>query len=111
MLGLDELWVLSWSHVILFHTGWVVMWSISQSFRAAVLVFTEDKQLVPDGTSPAPSNPQPKAVSWTALRYLLGEVIYGGQVHDPMDKLVINSMLEHFICPAACKKDYEIPKS
>ena len=32
-------------------------------------------------------------------------------MNDPLDKQVINSMLDHFICPAACKKDYEIPKS
>ena len=45
-----------------------------QSLRAAVLVFNEDKLAVNDGTSPVPSNPQNRAVSWTALRYLLGEV-------------------------------------
>ena len=32
-------------------------------------------------------------------------------MNDPLDKQVINSMLDHFITPAACKKDYEIPKS
>ena len=79
----------------------------------AALEFTED--LPGDqGHSPVPSNQaagQSKAVSWTALRYLLGEVIYGAQVHDPLDRQVINAMLDHFITPAACKKDYEIPRS
>ena len=39
------------------------------------------------------------------------QVIYGAQVNDPLDRQVISSMLDHFITPAACKKDYEIPKS
>ena len=57
--------------------GWKYSWTTAElweSLRAAVLVFTEEKLSVNDGTSPAPSNPQNRAVSWTALRYLLGEV-------------------------------------
>eukprot|EP00116_Pleurobrachia_bachei_P001844 sb/3462106/ len=96
--------------------GWNYNWTSSElweSFRVVALEFTED--LPGEGHSPVPTSQaahgQSKAVSWTSLRYLLGEVIYGAQVHDPLDKQVINAMLDHFITPAACKKDYEIPRT
>ena len=39
------------------------------------------------------------------------QVIFGAQVNDAIDKQVISAMLDHFITPAATKRDYEIPKS
>jgi len=95
--------------------GWNYKWTSSdlwESFRAAALEFSDSGQTSFESSSPAPSNPHiGKTVSWTALRYILGEVIFGAQVNDAIDKQVISAMLDHFITPAATKRDYEIPKT
>ncbi|XP_058525212.1 dynein axonemal heavy chain 14 isoform X2 [Ochotona princeps] len=45
-------------------------------------------------------------VPWPALHYLLGEVVYGGQVTDPWDKRCLKTLLDRFCTPEVLKEDF-----
>ncbi|ELW49567.1 Dynein heavy chain 14, axonemal [Tupaia chinensis] len=51
-------------------------------------------------------------IPWQALRYLIGEVIYGGQVTDTWDKRCLNTLLYKFCNPEVLKDDFSfsLPK-
>ncbi|XP_044146080.1 dynein axonemal heavy chain 5-like isoform X2 [Bufo gargarizans] len=51
-----------------------------------------------------------KLPSWTAVRYLLSEVIYGRNVADEFDMTVLTSMTDYWISPNTMKKDSELTK-
>ena len=43
---------------------------------------------------------------WEALRYLTGEVVYGGRVTDSWDRRCLLSILNTFYCPQALQPHY-----
>ncbi|XP_063775387.1 uncharacterized protein LOC134910927 [Pseudophryne corroboree] len=51
-----------------------------------------------------------KLLSWTAIRYLLSDVIYGGNVSDESDMTVLTSMIDYWISANTTKKDSELTK-
>ncbi|XP_077137822.1 dynein axonemal heavy chain 5-like [Ranitomeya variabilis] len=51
-----------------------------------------------------------KIPSWTALRYLLSEIIYGSNVSDDFDMTVLTSMIDYWISVNTTKKDSELTK-
>ncbi|XP_073445808.1 uncharacterized protein [Dendrobates tinctorius] len=51
-----------------------------------------------------------KIPSWTALRYLLSEIIYGCNVSDDFDMTVLTSMIDYWISINTTKKDSELTK-
>ncbi|XP_011542372.1 dynein axonemal heavy chain 14 isoform X16 [Homo sapiens] len=46
------------------------------------------------------------SISWQALRYLIGEVIYGGRVIDNWDKRCLKTLLYKFCNPEVLKDDF-----
>ncbi|XP_070257562.1 dynein axonemal heavy chain 14 [Myotis yumanensis] len=46
------------------------------------------------------------AVPWQKLRFLLGEVVYGGQVTDPWDQRCLNTLLYRFYNPDVLTCDF-----
>ncbi|KAF6274521.1 dynein axonemal heavy chain 14 [Rhinolophus ferrumequinum] len=46
------------------------------------------------------------SVPWQTLRYLIGEVIYGGQVTDDCDRRCLNTLLYQFCNPEVLKDDF-----
>ncbi|XP_040205936.1 dynein heavy chain 5, axonemal-like [Rana temporaria] len=50
------------------------------------------------------------ALSWTAMRYLLSEIIYGCNVSDDLDMTVLSSMIDYWISINATKRDNELTK-
>ncbi|XP_069340704.1 dynein axonemal heavy chain 14 isoform X1 [Eulemur rufifrons] len=46
------------------------------------------------------------SIPWKALRYLLGEVIYGGRVTDSWDKRCLKTLLYKFCNPEVMKDDF-----
>ncbi|KAG8582082.1 hypothetical protein GDO81_007910 [Engystomops pustulosus] len=51
-----------------------------------------------------------KFPSWTAVRYLLSEIIYGRNVSDGFDMTVLTSMIDYWISINSTKKDSELTK-
>ncbi|XP_069461306.1 uncharacterized protein [Ambystoma mexicanum] len=51
-----------------------------------------------------------QVVSWTAIRYLLSEIIYGRNVTDDCDATCLTSMIDYWISPGTAKKDCELTK-
>ncbi|XP_074663059.1 dynein axonemal heavy chain 6-like [Tubulanus polymorphus] len=45
-------------------------------------------------------------IPWAALKYLTGEVTYGGRVTDDWDRRCLHSLLNRFYCDDALKSDY-----
>jgi dynein heavy chain len=40
------------------------------------------------------------SVPWTALRYMVGEIVYGGHITDDWDGRVARTFLSHILCQA-----------
>ncbi|KAM3930843.1 dynein axonemal heavy chain 14 [Leptodactylus fuscus] len=47
-----------------------------------------------------------REIPWPALRYLTGEVVYGGRVTDFWDRRCLLSILDSFYTPAVLQEDY-----
>ncbi|KAK3576323.1 hypothetical protein CHS0354_039732 [Potamilus streckersoni] len=45
-------------------------------------------------------------IPWMALRYLIGEVTYGGRVTDEWDRRCLHTLLSKFFCTEALEQDY-----
>lgn len=45
-------------------------------------------------------------VPWPALRYLIGEVVYGGHVTDHWDRRCLNTLLHNFCNPEVLREDF-----
>ncbi|XP_004439654.1 PREDICTED: dynein heavy chain 14, axonemal [Ceratotherium simum simum] len=50
-------------------------------------------------------------IPWPTLRYLLGEVIYGGRVADKWDRRCLNTLLYKFCNPEMLREDFSFSKS
>ena len=51
-----------------------------------------------------------RATSWTGIRFLLAELVYGSFLTDPLDQLSLSSMVDYWISPNALKRDFELPR-
>ncbi|XP_052807484.1 dynein axonemal heavy chain 5-like isoform X7 [Mya arenaria] len=58
----------------------------------------------PDGTQ------QPRITSWTGIRYMLSEVIYGSYSTDVNDQQSLSAMIDYWVSPNAVKKDFEVAR-
>ena len=46
------------------------------------------------------------SISWPTLRYLFGEVIYGGRVTDTWDRRCLNTLLYKYCNPDVLRDDF-----
>ncbi|XP_064629693.1 uncharacterized protein LOC135488785 isoform X2 [Lineus longissimus] len=51
-----------------------------------------------------------RTTSWSCMRYLLTEIIYGNLVTDPFDQSSLGAMVDYWISPTAVKKEFELAK-
>ncbi|KAI8520697.1 hypothetical protein Bbelb_004510 [Branchiostoma belcheri] len=74
----------------------------------------EGLRLVLDEFSDTTSTDMPgtpgKGIAWTALRYMLTEVIYGSYVSDEYDQQTLSAMVDYWMGPNAMKKEFEVPR-
>lgn len=47
-------------------------------------------------------------IPWADLKYIFGEIIYGGHIVDDWDRILCNSYLDGFMIPALCQEDFEL---
>jgi dynein heavy chain len=47
-------------------------------------------------------------IPWADLKYIFGEIIYGGHIVDDWDRILCNSYLDGFMVPALCQEDFEL---
>ncbi|TNJ27094.1 Dynein heavy chain [Giardia muris] len=45
------------------------------------------------------------SIPWSALKYLIAEITYGGRVIDDLDRRVLNTYIDHILCPAAVRRE------
>jgi dynein heavy chain len=51
-----------------------------------------------------------RAPSWTGIRFLLAELVYGSFLSDSLDQLSLTAMVDYWISPNAVKRDFELPR-
>jgi dynein heavy chain len=56
-------------------------------------------------------NDEKEDIAWDAIKYLTGEIIYGGRVTDNQDRRCLMSILETFINPAILEDGYSYTSS
>eukprot|EP00117_Sycon_ciliatum_P045642 scpid309/ scgid0180/ Dynein heavy chain 8, axonemal; Axonemal beta dynein heavy chain 8; Ciliary dynein heavy chain 8 len=90
-LGVAQHW--NTSHI------WEALRWITQEFRSADSVIAQ-----------VGAGENTRSVSWTALRYYITEVIYGGSVANATDLQTISTLVATWFSPSSVSRDFEIPK-
>merc|ERR1712100_464035 len=81
-------------------------WNIPYEFNAGdLLASTQMVQNAVDDLDPK------KGIIWTAIRYHLGEVQYGGRVTDDRDKRLLNTFASRFFSDKMFDSKYEFYKN
>ena len=47
-------------------------------------------------------------IPWDDLKYIFGEIMYGGHIVDDWDRRLCNSYLEYLLVPNLCNEDFEL---
>ena len=47
-------------------------------------------------------------IPWADLKYIFGEIMYGGHIVDDWDRWLCNSYLEYLLVPNLCTEDFEL---
>ncbi|KAK3577475.1 hypothetical protein CHS0354_032326 [Potamilus streckersoni] len=58
----------------------------------------------------ADGSQQPRITSWTGIRYMLSEVVYGSYFTDYYDQQSLSAIVDYWISPTAIKKDFEVAR-
>lgn len=80
----------------------------SELMEALNFMITEFKDplqcTAPDGSTTT------RSTSWTGIRYMLSEVIYGSYVTDYYDQQSLSAIIDFWVSTAAVKKDFDVQK-
>jgi dynein heavy chain len=79
--------------------GWNIRYEFNESDLETSITML--KNFLEEGT----------AVPWDAIRFITGEINYGGRVTDDWDRRCLMSILDIFITPEALKDAYQFSKS
>ncbi|XP_070190368.1 uncharacterized protein [Littorina saxatilis] len=52
----------------------------------------------------------PRTTSWTGIRFVLAEVVYGSYITDPGDQQSLSAMVDYWVSPTAIKKEFEVAR-
>ncbi|GFN75495.1 dynein beta chain, ciliary [Plakobranchus ocellatus] len=52
----------------------------------------------------------PRTTSWTGVRYIISEIVYGTYITDPYDQQSLCAMVDYWCSPNAVKKDFEVAR-
>ncbi|XP_041355189.1 dynein gamma chain, flagellar outer arm-like isoform X3 [Gigantopelta aegis] len=52
-----------------------------------------------------------RSISWTGIRFILSELVYGRYVTDSFDRQCLSALVDYWISPTAIKKDFEVARS
>ncbi|XP_035829673.1 dynein heavy chain 5, axonemal isoform X2 [Aplysia californica] len=52
----------------------------------------------------------PRTTSWTGVRFMLSEVMYGTHITDPYDQQSLSAIVDYWCSPNAVKKDFEVAR-
>ncbi|OWF37572.1 Dynein heavy chain 5, axonemal [Mizuhopecten yessoensis] len=81
---------------------------INEIQEALSFMITEFKEpltcVAPDGSQ------TPRSTSWTGIRYMFSEIIYGSYITDDYDRNSMSSVVDYWISPNAIKKDFDVAK-
>ncbi|XP_073531710.1 dynein axonemal heavy chain 5-like [Phyllobates terribilis] len=84
-------------------------WNYPDTMRFGCAELMESMEILKREFKEDPENAG-KIPCWTALRYLLSEIIYGCNVSDDFDMTVLTSMIDYWISVNTTKKDSELTK-
>ncbi|KAM4043310.1 dynein axonemal heavy chain 5-like isoform 1-T1 [Anomaloglossus baeobatrachus] len=94
---------------IRFRTLYGTGWNCRDTMRFSSAELMESIEILKSEFKHDPENAG-KIPSWTAVRYLLSEIIYGRNVSDDFDMTVLTSMVDYWISVNTTKKDSELTK-
>ncbi|XP_055889444.1 dynein axonemal heavy chain 8-like isoform X3 [Biomphalaria glabrata] len=52
----------------------------------------------------------PRTTSWTGIRFMLSEIVYGTHTTDVYDQQALSAIVEYWCTPNAVKKDFEVAR-
>ncbi|XP_059166583.1 dynein axonemal heavy chain 8-like [Physella acuta] len=61
-------------------------------------------------TMAADGSMAPRTTSWTGIRFMLSEIIYGTHITDAFDQQSLSALVEYWCTPNAVKKDFEVAR-
>ncbi|CAL1527205.1 unnamed protein product [Lymnaea stagnalis] len=67
-------------------------------FRDLLFVMASDGSMVP------------RTTSWTGIRFMLSEIVYGTHITDIYDQQSLGAIVEYWCTPNAVKKDFEVAR-
>jgi len=82
--------------------GWTVPYEFNQSDLQASIVFLQKYLYQADVRKP---------ISWSTLRYMIGEVHYGGRVTDDFDRRLMDAYSESWLDSAIFEPEFEFHKN
>ncbi|KAM9316607.1 uncharacterized protein PAF06_007656 [Gastrophryne carolinensis] len=85
-------------------------WNCPNTMRFSINELMEGIKVLRDEFKESDLEPGGKTLSWTAIRYLLSEIIYGCNVSDEFDMTVLASMIDYWISINTTKKESELTK-
>ncbi|KAM5165175.1 dynein axonemal heavy chain 5-like [Mantella aurantiaca] len=85
-------------------------WNCPNTMRFGCTELMESIKVLKDEFKDNDRDAGGKALSWTAIRYLLSEIIYGCNVSDDLDMTVLSSMIDYWININSTKRDNELTK-
>ncbi|XP_077343463.1 dynein axonemal heavy chain 5-like [Lithobates pipiens] len=85
-------------------------WNCPDTMRFGCKELMEGIKVLKDEFKDSNNEGGGKALSWTAVRYLLSEIIYGCNVSDDLDMTVLSSMIDYWISINSTKRDNELTK-
>ncbi|XP_051780690.1 uncharacterized protein LOC114649411 [Erpetoichthys calabaricus] len=90
--------------------GGIVGWNCKKNMTFGIQEYLDALQALTEEFHNEDSETDGKVISWTGIRYLLTEIIYGRHITDENDRLSLTSLVDFWMSTSATKKDNDITK-